>query len=168
MQLDLNREIRSVPAVALTPIVADRVRKDVSRAREGGSRDAAADLRVAFEAVLSVLVPEVEGPVATGGAEGAVDGVERDCVDTVDFGDITLVRVRLAVALEREVEAGSVGLAKGVCRIGGTGVKAYLVSFSSTYWIAQRPSTDPTAKPVASLKQDTTRVCHFNGLVIVL
>jgi hypothetical protein len=133
MQLDLNREIRSVPAVSLTPIVADGVRKDVSCARERGSRDAAADLRVAFETVLSVLVPEVEGAVATGGAEGAVDGVERDCVDAVDFGDIALVRVGLAVAFEREVEAGVVGSAKGVCRVGRVGVRAYLVSFSSTY-----------------------------------
>jgi hypothetical protein len=45
---------------------------------------------------------------------------------------------------------------------------AYLMSFSSTYWMAHRPSMEPTAKPVASVKQLTTRVCHFSGLVIVL
>jgi hypothetical protein len=41
------------------------------------------------------------------------------------------------------------------------------VSLSSTYWMAQRPSIDPTANPLASAKQLTTLVCHFSGLVIV-
>jgi hypothetical protein len=109
MQLDLDRVLRVVPAVSLTPVVANRVRKDVACAREGGGGDAAADFWVAFEAVLGVLVPEVEGAVAAGGAEGAVDGVEGNCVDAVDFGDVALVGVRLAVAFEGEVEAGRLG-----------------------------------------------------------
>jgi hypothetical protein len=105
MQLDLDWEIRSVPAVPFAPIIADCVRKDVSCTRERGGRDAAADLWVAFETVLGVLVPKVESAVAAGGAEGAVDGVEGDCVNAVDFGDVPLVRVGLAVAFEGEVEA---------------------------------------------------------------
>jgi hypothetical protein len=109
MQLDLDRVLRVVPTVSLTPVVANGVRKDVACAREGGGGNAAADFWVAFEAVLGVLVPEVEGAVATGGAEGAVDGVEGDCVDAVDFGDVALVGVGLAVAFEGEVEAGRLG-----------------------------------------------------------
>lgn len=37
----------------------------------------------------------------------------------------------------------------------------------STYWMATRPSTLPTAKPFAAGKQETTLVCHFNGDTIV-
>jgi hypothetical protein len=36
-----------------------------------------------------------------------------------------------------------------------------------TYWIATRPSTLPIANPVPLGKQDITRVCHFNGDIIV-
>ena len=103
VQLDFNRVLGVIPAVSLAPIVADRVRKDVAGARKGRGRDAAADLWVAFEAVLCVLVPEVECAVAAGGAEGAVHGVEGDGVDGVDFGDVALGGVGLAVAFEGEV-----------------------------------------------------------------
>jgi len=46
--------------------------------------------------------------------------------------------------------------------------KLFGESFSSTYWMATRPSTLPIAKPVLLGKQDITRVCHFNGDIIVL
>jgi hypothetical protein len=105
MQFDLDGVLRRVAAVALAPVVADGVGEDVARAAEARGSDAAADLWVALEAVLCVLVPEVEGAVGAGGAEGAVHGVEGDCVDRVDFGDVALGRVGLAVALEGEVEA---------------------------------------------------------------
>lgn len=39
----------------------------------------------------------------------------------------------------------------------------YDESLSSTYWIPTLPSIDPTAKPLLSVKHDTTRVCHFKG-----
>ena len=52
--------------------------------------------------------------------------------------------------------------------LGAEGEERYLESLSSTYWMAQRPSMLPTAKPVASVKQVTTRVCHFSGLCSVL
>lgn len=166
MELDLDRILCVVAAVALAPIIADCVREDVTGAREGRGSDAAADLGVAFEAVFGVLVPEVEGTVAAGGAEGAVHGVEGDGVDRVDFGDIALGGVRLAMTLEGEVEAGwRVSRQWWEGRAVG---RANLVSLSSTYWIAQRPSMEPTAKPVASVKQETTRVYHFKGLVMVL
>jgi hypothetical protein len=105
MQLDLDGVLRVVAAVALAPVVADGICEDVAGTREGCGRDAAADFGVTLETVLGVLVPEVEGAVATGGAEGAVDRVEGDCVDRVYFGDIALGGVGLAVALEGEVQA---------------------------------------------------------------
>lgn len=104
MQHHLGRVVGGVTLVPLGPVVADGVGKDVTRLVEGGRGDAAADLRVALEAVLGVLVPEVERAVATGRAEGAVDRVERDVVDRVDIGDVALGLV--AVALEGEVQAG--------------------------------------------------------------
>ena len=103
VQFDLNRILRVVPAIAFAPVVAHRVRKDITCAREGRRCDAAANLWVAFETVLGVLVPEVECAVAAGGAEGAVYRVEGDGVDGVDFGDVALGGVGLAVAFEGEV-----------------------------------------------------------------
>lgn len=164
VQLQLDGVLGVVPRVALAPVVADGVREDVAVAREGGRGDAAADLGVALEAVLGVLVPEVECAVGACGAECAVLRVERDGVDRVDLGDVALGGVVLAVAFEREVET-----VKVLVHIYNLGVRvAYLVSLSSTYWIAQRPSILPTAKPEASVKQLTQRVCHFSGLVMVL
>jgi hypothetical protein len=89
--------------VALAPVVADGVGKDVARLVEGGGRDGPADGGIALEAVLGVLVPEVEGSIRTGSAEGAVDRVERDVVDRVDVRDV--VGGRVTVALEGEVGA---------------------------------------------------------------
>lgn len=177
----INAPLSTLP-VPLTPVIADGVREDVPGAVEACRADGAADFGVAFEAVLGVFVPEVEGAVAAGGGEGAVDGVEGDGVDGVDVGDVAGLRGGLSVAFEGEV--GAVGwegedVSGRGCWMGWWmgdliewrlewGGKACLASFSSTYWIAHRPSILPTAKPVASLKQLTTLVCHFNGLCIVL
>lgn len=103
MQHDLVGVRGRVALVALAPVVADGVGKDAARLVERCRRDAAADVGVALEAVLRVLVPEVEGAVATGCAEGAVLRVERDVVDGVHAGGVALGRV--AVALEGEVGA---------------------------------------------------------------
>jgi hypothetical protein len=46
----------------------------------------------------------VECAVAAGSAEGAVDGVEGDCVNRVDFSHVPLCGVLLAVAFEGEVK----------------------------------------------------------------
>jgi hypothetical protein len=103
MQLNLNRILRIIATVSLTPIVAHRIRKDIAGSAESSCSDAAADFGVAFEAVLGVLVPEVEGAVRAGGAEGAVDRVEGYGVYGVDFCDVALGGVGLAVAFEGEV-----------------------------------------------------------------
>jgi hypothetical protein len=111
VQFELDGVLWRIPGEALAPVVADGVGEDVAVARKGRRRDAAADLRVALEAVLSVLVPEVERAVAASCAERAVLRVEGDGVDREDFGDVARGGVLLAVALEGEVEAGRRGLA---------------------------------------------------------
>lgn len=105
MQLELNRILGVIPRIAFAPVVTNRIREDVAVAAERRRGDAAADLRVALETVLGVLVPEVECAVAAGGAEGAVLRVEGDGIDGVDFGDVALGGVGLAVAFKGEVEA---------------------------------------------------------------
>ena len=87
-----------------TPVIAAGVRKDVPTAIEVCADDRLARLRVALEAVLGVLVPEVERAVAARRREGAVDGVEGDGVDAVDVAGAAVGEV-LAVALEGEVGA---------------------------------------------------------------
>lgn len=105
MQLELDGVLGVVGGVALAPVVGDRVGEDVAVLVEGSSSDGAADFGVTLEAVLSVLVPEVEGTVGAGGAEGAVLRVERDGVDRIDLGNVAVGWVLLAVAFEGEVEA---------------------------------------------------------------
>lgn len=61
--------------------------------------------------MLRVLVPEVKGTVAAGGAEGAVLRVEGDGINGVDFCGVAGGAVGLAVALEGEVFAASFTLA---------------------------------------------------------
>jgi hypothetical protein len=154
-----------VVAVAFAPVVAHGVGEDVTVAAEGGGGDGATDFGVALETVLGVFVPEVKCAIWTCRAECAVDGVEGDGVDGVDFGDVSGVGVLLAVALEWEVETIKIL----DCKVRNMGRDCtYDVSLSSTYWIAHRPSMEPTANPEASEKQLTTLVCHFSGLVIVL
>lgn len=101
MQHNLDGVLRRVPLVPLAPVVRDGIREDAARLVEGRRNNGATDGRVPLEAVLGILVPEVEGAVGASGAEGAVDGVEGDVVYGVDGDDV--VGRGLAVALEREV-----------------------------------------------------------------
>jgi len=103
MQHNLVGSLRGVGGVALAPVVADSVGEDASGTVESSRGDGSADGRVTLQTVLSILVPEVEGTVATGGAEGAVDGVEGNGIDRVDIADVAVGRRSLAVALEGEV-----------------------------------------------------------------
>lgn len=101
--------VLAVRHVALAPVVAHSVRKDVTARIEGRGRDASSHGRVALKSVLSVLIPEVECAIATGRAECSVLRVEGDVVDRVDLRDVALRRV--AVALEREVGTALYSLA---------------------------------------------------------
>lgn len=56
--------------------------------------------------MLGILVPEVECTVGARGGESAVNWVEGYGVHGVDFCDIPLAGVLLAVAFEREIGAG--------------------------------------------------------------
>lgn len=102
---DLIGKVWVVGRVALAPIIADCVSENVSVVGEAGAGDGAADSWVSLEAVLGILVPEVECAVGSCGGESAVNWVERDGVDCVDVGHVA--RWWVAVALEREVEAKS-------------------------------------------------------------
>lgn len=112
MEHNLDRIVLCVVLVSLGPVVTDGVGKDAAVLVEGRGGDAAADVGVALETVLGVLVPEVEGSVRTGRAEGAVDGVERDVVYGVDVGGA--VDGRVTVALEGKVGAEKVRTGKQV------------------------------------------------------
>lgn len=90
-----------VVLVALAPVVTDSIGKDTAGLVECGRSDATTDVGVTFEAVLGVLVPEVERAVGARGAERSVLGMEGDIVDGVAVDDIAGRGV--AVALEREV-----------------------------------------------------------------
>ena len=105
MQHDLVRRLRRIDRVPFAPIITHGIRKDISLAVEGRGRDGAADFGIALEAMLGVLVPEVEGAVAASGAEGAMFGVEGNGVDGVDLTDVALAGGGLAVAFEGEVGA---------------------------------------------------------------
>lgn len=130
VQHDLVRQIVVVVRVSFAPVVRHGVGENAAGAVEIGCADCAADFGVAFQTVLGVLIPEVEGAVATGCAEGSMFGVEGDGVDGVDVCDVALVGDVLAVALETEV--GSVGevVSREVLERYGL---AYPESLSSTY-----------------------------------
>lgn len=103
MQHDLVWKVWIVIGVALAPVVADCVSKDVSIVGESGAGDGASDGWVSLEAVLGILIPEMECAVRSSGRKCAVNWVEGDGVDCVDVCNVVLRRV--AVTLEREVEA---------------------------------------------------------------
>jgi hypothetical protein len=63
VEFDFNRVSSRIASISLSPIVADGVGEAVALCVEGGGGNAAADLGVAFEAVLCVFVPKVEGAV---------------------------------------------------------------------------------------------------------
>jgi len=63
MQLNLDRLLWGIRGISFTPIIANRVCKDISILAEGSSRDGSAHLRIALETVFCVLVPEVKGAV---------------------------------------------------------------------------------------------------------
>lgn len=85
MQHDLIHPSGHIRRIPFTPIITDTIRKDPARTVEIRRADGAAHLRVPLQPMLGVLVPEMEGAVAAGGAEGAVLRVEGDGIDAVDI-----------------------------------------------------------------------------------
>ena len=76
VQHDLVGVVCTVVLVALAPIVAHCVSKDVAGSAEVCRRNASTDVGVALQSVLGVLVPEVECAVCACGGESTMDGVE--------------------------------------------------------------------------------------------
>ena len=103
MQHDFVRQLRRVGVEPLTPIIADRIGENATRAIERGRADGAAHLRVPLQAILGILVPEMEGAVAARGRKGPLHGMEVDRVDGVDIADVALRGRRLPMALEAEI-----------------------------------------------------------------
>lgn len=75
---DLILSVLSIGRVTFTPVIADSVGKDTTVPAESRAGDGPSNSRVTLEAVFGVLVPEVEGTVASSSAEGAMDGMETD------------------------------------------------------------------------------------------
>jgi len=114
MQHNLIDRLRRIGRVPLTPIVANRVCENGAIPIESRCADRSSHLRVSLETMLGVFIPEMERPVAAGGAEGAVDRVEGDGVDGEDVGDVARIGGGDAVAFEGEVGAGEVSPVGGV------------------------------------------------------
>jgi hypothetical protein len=115
VKLDLDRILLIVASIALAPVVADCIRKNVSVFAEARRNDAATNFGVTLETVLGVFVPEMEGAVRTGGRESAVLWMEGNSVYGENLGGFASVGVGLAVTLEGEVEATN--MLEGLCDV---------------------------------------------------
>lgn len=109
MQHDLIHPSGHIGRIPFTPIITNTIREDPTRAVKIRRADGAPDLRVALQPMFGVLVPEMEGAVAAGGAEGAVLRVEGNGVDAVD----------VCVVVARRGGAGGGGAARGAAAAGG-------------------------------------------------
>lgn len=105
MKHHLVGQLLGVGRVTLTPVVADSVGKNISSAVESGAGNCSPNGRIPLQTMFGILVPEVEGAVTTGGAEGTVNGMEGDRVEGIDVVDVALVGRGLTVAFEAEVGA---------------------------------------------------------------
>ena len=76
MQHDLIRIPRHVTTISLTPIITDRIRKNIALPAKSRTAYRAPDLRIALQSMLSVLIPEMECPVGSCSTECAVLWVE--------------------------------------------------------------------------------------------
>ena len=103
MQHNLIHHLRCIHRIPFAPIIAHTVRKYIPRPIKVRGCDSAAHFGVAFESVFCVLVPEMEGAVASSGAEGSVLRVEGNGVDGVDV--CVVLGGAVAVAFEGEVGA---------------------------------------------------------------
>jgi hypothetical protein len=76
VKFDLDRVVLCVATKTLAPVITDSIGKDVAVLAKARCDDAAADLGVSFEAVLGILVPEMESTVGASSGEGTVLWVE--------------------------------------------------------------------------------------------
>lgn len=95
---NFGRVCRGVALEAFAPVIANGIGEDGASLIECRRCDTTTDIGIAFEAMLGILVPEVERAVTTCCAESSVLRVKRDVVDCIYVCCVTLRRV--AVALE--------------------------------------------------------------------
>ena len=96
VQHNLDGVALGVILESLAPVVADGVGEDGACLVEGRGRDAAADTGISLQALLGVLVPEVERAVRAGGAESAVYRVEGNVVNGVNVDNTVHCRITMA------------------------------------------------------------------------
>ena len=105
MQHDLIRQLRRVRAIPLTPVITHTISEYIPLSRKVRGRYRPSDFWIPFQSVLSILVPEVECPVGTSSAEGAMLRMEGYGVDGENVGIVAVANARLLgpMAFEREV-----------------------------------------------------------------
>lgn len=76
MQHDLVDCLLGIARISLAPIITNSICKNATIPVERRAGNGAANIRIPFQSVLCVLVPEMECAVASSSAESAVDRVE--------------------------------------------------------------------------------------------
>lgn len=128
MHHDLVRILRSVGCISFTPVVADRIGKDLPTSIKGCSRDSAASSWISLKSMLGNSIPKVKSAVRTGSAKGAVLRVEGDGVDRIDVCHVVLRGVTMT--FERKVGTRGVWSVSSLQYRPGV---THAASFSSTY-----------------------------------
>lgn len=80
---DLVGILRGIGRVTFAPVVADGICENCARLVEIGCADSASDVRVTFQPMLCILVPEVKGTIRSCCAESSMYGMEGYRVDRV-------------------------------------------------------------------------------------
>lgn len=88
MQHDLVDCLLRIARISLTPIITNSICKDATIAVERCAGNGSANIRIPFQSVLCVLIPEMECAVAASSAESAVNRVEGYRVDGVDVANV--------------------------------------------------------------------------------
>ena len=100
MQHDLVNGLRRIDRIPFAPIIANGIRKDCAISIERGRADGTPYFGISFQSVFCVCIPEVESAITAGGAGGAVDRMEGDCVHGKYVGGIATALGVLTVAPE--------------------------------------------------------------------
>lgn len=76
MQHDLVGRLLRIARVSLAPIITNSICKDATIPVERRAGNGSTDIRIPFQSVLCVLIPEMESAVAASSAESAMNRVE--------------------------------------------------------------------------------------------
>ena len=103
MQHDLINPLRRITRIPLTPIITNRIRKNIPIPIKRRARYRPPHLRIPLQSMLRIFIPEMKRAVRASGAESAVYGVEGDGVDGEDVAYVAGAGGVLAMAFEAEV-----------------------------------------------------------------